>query len=140
VEPDYYHLRDRVRKESLDSFLDPTHNLGFALARYELQTTEITNLISYLETQYIRKIAFDMNFDLKTDDSLYCSEMIQKGLSQATQGRIRILTMPLDDRSKYKLIQRYFKLPVESFAHRLFIPIDQLYLNKYCRVLFRKTF
>lgn len=140
VEPDYYHQRDRVRKEPLDSFLNPSHNLGFALARYELQPTEITKLISYLETQYSRKVPFDMNFDLQTDDALYCSEMIQKGLSQATRGRISIQTQPLEDRSKYKLIQRYFKLPVKSFAHRLIIPIDQLYLNQHCRVLFRETF
>jgi hypothetical protein len=140
VEPDYYHIKDKVRKEVIDSFLNPEHNLGFAVGRYTLDSNEKKELITYLEEQFSKKTPFDMDFSLETDDQLYCSEMIRKGLYRASSGRILIQADKLDDRTKYKLIKHYFKLPEQRFANREVIAIDQLYLNPHCRILKRFKF
>lgn len=140
VEPDFYYVRDKVRKEPLDSFLNSAHNSEFALGRYQLDSLERLQFLDYLEVQYRKGVAFDMSFDLKTDDKMYCSEMIRKGLLNASSGRIQIEIQRLNDKRKYKIIKQYFKVPEKRFANMEIIPIDRLYLNPACTLLNRSTF
>lgn len=137
VEPDFYNVKDKVRKENVDSFFSSAHNTEFAVARFDLDSIEIKNLIDFLEMQYLKKVSFDMAFDLKSDDKMYCSEMIRKGLLKATHDRIIIEVQPFNDKSKYKIIKQYFKLQEKQFVNREIIPIDRLYLNPSCTILKR---
>lgn len=140
VEPDYYYIRDKVRKELLDSFCNPANNYGFGIARYDLSSGETSTFISYLEEQYQKKVPFDMKFNLETDDQLYCSEMIKKGLARSTQYRITIATDSLNDRSKYRLIKRYFKLNEKQFANREIVMVDRLFMNPHCTLIKKYLF
>lgn len=140
VEPDYYYITDKVRKEPIDSFCNPDKNLGIGIARYQMTDDEKKVFIDYLDQQYQHKIPFDMYFMLNSDDSLYCSEMIRKGLLKATNNRISIEIQPLTDRSKFRLIKRYFKLQEKQFINRELIPIDRLFLNPNCTLLKKYVF
>lgn len=140
IEPDYEYQTDKLRREPLARFLDPANNYGFGLARYDLSAAEIDSLLAYLQQQFQRKIPFDMAFQLSTDDSLYCSELISKGLATATQNRIRIQTDKLTDKSKYRLIKHYFKLEEKDFAGRELVMVDRLFLNPHCRILLQVLF
>ena len=135
VEPDYYYITDKVRKEPLDSFCNPEKNYGIGIARYNLSEEEKQKFIAYFEEQYQKKIPFDVRFLLSSNDSMYCSEMIKKGLTLATADRIEIQSLRFNDRSKFRLIKRYFKLREEEFVNREIIPIDHLYLNPECTLL-----
>jgi hypothetical protein len=135
IEPDYYYKEDKVRKELLDSFCNPVKNYGIGIARYKLDEKEIERLMEYLEKQYRNKVAFDMEFSLKTNDKMYCSEMIRKGLLQATDKRIDIEIQKLNNRSKFRLIKRYFKVPEKRFVNMDIIPIDRLYLHPECTMI-----
>lgn len=137
IVPDYFHVKDKVRKEKLDSFCNPAQNLSFGVARYALDSTEVDVFHQYLDKQYKKKIPFDVVFNLKSNDSMYCSEMIKKGLALATKNRIVIPTDHFTDRSKYKMISQYFKVPEKRFAGMEFIPIDLLFVNPDCQVLKR---
>lgn len=137
IEPDYYHHHDKVRKELLDSFIHPARNYGFAIARYHLDEKQETSFIHYLEKQFSNKVAFDTGFNLHTDDSLYCSEMIRKGLAIATHNKLIIASIRFNDRNKFKVISQYLNIPVKNFINREIIPIDQLFLNPYCTILKR---
>lgn len=140
VEPDFYYINDKVRKEPVDSFLNSAHNYGFAHGRYQLDSSEKKHFLNYLEAQYRNKVSFDMSFDLKTDDKMYCSEMIRKGLLSATKGKIQIGIQRLNDKRKYKIIKQYFKVPEKRFVNMEIIPIDRLYLNPACTLLNRYTY
>ena len=135
VEPDYYYITDKVRKEPLDSFCNPEKNYGIGIARYNLSDEEKQKFIAYLDEQYQKKIPFDVRFLLSTNDSMYCSEMIKKGLALATADRITIEPLRFNDRSKFRLIKRYFKIREEEFVNREIIPIDHLFLNPECTLL-----
>jgi hypothetical protein len=135
VEPDYHLLNDKVRKEKLDSFCDPARNLGFAIARYNLSNDQQKTFISWLDRQYRMEVPFDVQFDLHTDNRLYCSEMIAKGLARATDNNMVITTERITDKSKYKLIKQYFRLTEKEIRARDLILIDHLYLNPHCTVL-----
>jgi hypothetical protein len=137
VVPDYFHVKDKVRKELLDSFCNPANNIGFGLARYKMDTAEVRIFHEYLHEQYLKKIPFDIKFNLKTDDSMYCSEMIKKGLILATKDRIHLENVKFSDRSKFKVIKQYLKMQEKEFSGREFVPIDHLFMNPYAEVVKR---
>ena len=137
VVSDYYHVKDKVRKEKLDSFCNPAQNLGFAVARYTMDSAEINVFHNYLDEQYQKKIPFDMSFDLRSDDSMYCSEMIKKGLILATKNRIQLENEKFEDRSKFKLITQHLKMKQHQFAGREYVPIDHLFVRPDCQVIKR---
>lgn len=140
VETDYFHVHNKVKKEPLDSFCNPAKNLGFAVARYTLTEEEKKKFLDYLDQRLTQQVSFDIQFDLATDDKMYCSEMIYKGLAAATNKKILIATDRITDRNKFKLIKRYFKLTEKQIVTRDIIPIDHLYLNPWCTVLKRYPF
>lgn len=140
VEPDFYYKNDKVRKEPLDSFISINHNKGFALARYDLKEEEVKGLLQYMETQYQNKVSFDIGFDLRSNDKMYCSEMIMKGLRESTQNRIQIEIQRLTDKSKFKIIKQYFRLQEKDIKNREIIPIDRLYLHPSCKLLQRYSY
>src|SRR4030095_8126385 len=140
VEPDFNHINDKVRKELADSFFSPKHNLGFAIGRYDLTEAETKDFTAYLNQQYQKKVPFDMAFRLKTDDSMYCSEMIRKGLAYSTKNRIQIEIGRIVDKNKYKIIRKYFKLTDEQIEKARIIPIDHLFLLPDCKILKRYVY
>lgn len=140
VVPDYYHVTDKVRKEKLDSFCNPAQNLGFAIARYEMDSAEIKIFRDYLDQQYKKKIPFDMTFNLASDDSMYCSEMIKKGLILATKDRIHIENEKMLDRSKYRLIMQHLKMKQKDFVGTEYVPIDHLFVRPDCKVIKRYVY
>ena len=137
IEPDYYYINDKVRKDPLDTFCNPAKNLGIGIARYNLNQEQQIRFINYLDLQYRKKIPFDVHFKLDTDDSMYCSEMIRKGLTVATAGAIQLPALRFNDKSKYKIIRQYLKVQEKDFVNREIIPIDHLFLNPHCRILNR---
>jgi len=137
---DYYHKNDKVFAEKLDSFCNPASNLGFAVARYDLDSAEVGRFHQYLDKQVRDKVAFDMRFDIRTNDSLYCSEMIAKGLKQATNGRLQLEIGKFGDRSMYKVIKQHLKLTDKELDGREIVPIDHLFLHPQCQVLKRYVY
>jgi hypothetical protein len=135
--PDHSRTNDRVRFDKIDSFLVAYDNNDFGVARFKMSNEETTVFLTYLQQQYEKKIPFDMDFRLETDNEMYCSEMISKGLKLATNQRIQIKTDLLDDKSKYKLIRMYYKMPEKEFANREIIPIDHLFIDSNCTVIKR---
>ncbi len=140
VEPDFHYLTDKVRKEPVDSFFNPDKNEGFGIARYDLSESEKRDFLAYLDSQYRKQVPFDIRFDLSTDDSMYCSEMIRKGLSRSTHNRILIPTDRITDKRKFKIIRQYFKLDNKAIASRDLIFIDHLFMVPGCSVISRQVF
>lgn len=138
--PDHTQTNDKIRFDKIDSFLVAYDNTDFAIARYKIDSSETTDFLNYLQQQYEKKVAFDMSFDLSSDDNMYCSEMIAKGLKKATHDRVLIKTDLLNDKSKFKLIQMYYKVPEARFRNMEVIPVDHLFVNEYCTVIKRFSY
>jgi hypothetical protein len=135
--PDHTGTNDKVRFDKIDSFLIANDNIDFAVARFAIDSLERVYFLQYMQQQYNKKTSFDMDFKLETDDKMYCSEMISKGLKTATRQRIQIKTDLLNDKSKYKLIKMYYKMPEKDFVNREIILIDRLFLDSNCTVIQR---
>lgn len=126
----------KLVSDSLQTFCHPRHNSGFAVYRYALDSTEIQKLKQSVIGWYNQGVRFDSTFNLKSDDRMYCSEMIKKGLAKATGNRIVIATVKP---TKAEAVLASSKLPLsaEAIAKLDIIPVDNLYMNPNCRLVRR---
>lgn len=68
----------RLLREPLAEFIAPAANRGFGLFRFAMSGRQEARLIEETVAAYRQGIPFDMNFDLATDDKMYCSEFTAK--------------------------------------------------------------
>ena len=122
------------RRDLFDSFVNPSEKTGFAIFKYQLSGAEVEKLHRILKTNHTQKIPFDISFNLKSNDSLYCSEMIYKGLKTATNNRV-ILPSSVIENFKPKVMG--YKLTNVFIKKFEFIGIDDLYLNPFCKEITR---
>jgi hypothetical protein len=123
-----------MRRDPFDSFVNPLKKTGFGIFQYQLSDSETTHFHQLIQKEYFSKIPFDNSFDLMTDDSLYCSEMIYKNLKAASNGRV-ILPTSVIHNFKPKIIGYKFNKPF--YATFEYIGMDDLYLNSFCKEITR---
>ncbi len=73
---------DKIRLEPIVSFCDKSDNTSFAIYRTDLNTISID---SALAVYFIAGISFDTDFDLKTSNKMYCTELVYKVLTAANR-------------------------------------------------------
>jgi hypothetical protein len=101
-----------LKKETFERFTNPIENRGFGIYRFN-QTENENNQLQWLCKEFYNiKLPFDMDFDLKTDDKMYCAEFVGKSLELASDENIKI------NRSKIKAFE--------------FIGVDDIVLHNKC--------
>ena len=103
---------EKLRKDPLELFCNPAENRGFGIFTFNLTDLQKRKLDSVVNTWYKKGVTFDMNFDLATDDKLYCAEFVCKAITIAAEQRIQFKTTTIN-----------------NFT---FIAIDNLFLNPFC--------
>jgi len=107
----------RLRRDSARRFFSPLHNTALGIARYTIDTNaEKAVILSY----YYKRPRFDLEFDLATDDAMYCTEFAWKVLT-ATAGDTAFL-------------------PVSELNGRRYVGTDNLYINNHARLVWRVQF
>jgi len=126
-----------MRRDIVDSFITPIHNVAVGIYRYDITTQELEKLKNIVHTHYINKLPFDMNFDLASDDKMYCAEMIAKSVEQATGQRIvfskSLITPGLKEKYLKKLLDKKVIPSAKVADQRDYLALDNLYLNPHCR-------
>jgi len=105
-----------IKRDSACFWFSPANNLGFGIVRLNVSDSNIHDILRATETFYRDKRKFDMEFDLRTDDRLYCAEFVYKVLNKAMKDSnfIRYSTM---------------------FGYS-FVAIDNLFLNSHARFVY----
>lgn len=127
----YENPDEKLRRDSLAKFCDPNRNMAYGIFRYEISADEISRLKEIIHKLYRSGIRFDNVFNFKTDDRMYCSEMISKSLAVATDKRILIEPTPLTS-VEATFLSAYGHLPFSYTNNLGVVSIDDLYLNGYC--------
>ncbi|HPG12308.1 MAG TPA: YiiX/YebB-like N1pC/P60 family cysteine hydrolase [Chitinophagaceae bacterium] len=122
---------EKLDRVELVKFCDTRENSAVGVFRYAFRPDELSKLKSLIHDWYKRAILFDKEFDLKTDDKMYCSEMISKAITRATRNRIKPGSTILTP-EEAKLLAAYFKKPEKLFRNKKGVMIDNLYLIKNC--------
>jgi hydroxylamine reductase (hybrid-cluster protein) len=133
-----------IRRDLVDSFITPVHNIAIGVYRYDLTSTELEKLKNIVHTHYMNKLQFDMNFDLSTDDKMYCAEMIAKSVEQATAKRITfsksLITAGLKEKYIKKLLAKKVVPSAKVAEQREYLALDNLYMNPHCREVTKIVF
>ncbi|RYD58619.1 MAG: hypothetical protein EOP56_03270 [Sphingobacteriales bacterium] len=105
----------RIRRDSASCWFSPADNLGFGIARFDMTDSTISSLGGIVRQIYRERRKFDMDFDLATDDRLYCAEFVYKAVNHATANNTYIT-------------------PVTYFGHS-FVGIDNIFLSPHARAI-----
>lgn len=133
-----------IRRDFVDSFISPVHNVAAGVYRYDITSSEIEKLKRIVYTHYINKLQFDMNFDLSTNDKMYCAEMIAKSVEEATEKRITfsksLITPGLKEKYLKQLLNKKVIPSAKVAEQREYIALDDLYMNPHCREIIKLVF
>jgi len=110
----------RLRRDSASFFFSPANNLAFGIARFDMPDSTIERLKQIVREFYNEHRKFDVNFDLKTDDRLYCSEFVYKAVNKACRDT------------------NYIK-PVSILGFS-YVGIDNLFINPHAKLIWQVKF
>jgi len=125
------------RKDAFDSFVNPRRKTGFGIFRYKISDTEKASMHGIIKTNLAKKVPFDLTFNINTDDSLYCSEMIYKALKVSTNKRVVLPVTTLYNFRPKILGYKYNNAFLKKFDY---VSLDNLYLNPFCREIIRVVY
>ena len=75
---------ETLRRDPLDIYANGLDNEALGIFRFDLPDTFVKHRIdSLIRLYYNKKIKFDLQFDLSTDDKMYCAEFVAKVFSRA---------------------------------------------------------
>ena len=106
-----------VRDEPLESFV--THSEEWALYAINAPDSIREEIVRQARIFFEREIPFDLDFDLASDDKLYCSELVAKSINNAF-GK--------------ELIR-----PGLHIAGRLFYGLDDIYMHELFQCLYNSS-
>jgi Permuted papain-like amidase enzyme, YaeF/YiiX, C92 family len=126
---------EKMMREPYDSFVSPHKKNGFGIFRYALTDAEIEKLHQVTKESHAKGMLFDKTFDLKTDDKMYCAEMIYKFLNTATMGRVLLPTSKIQN---FRVRDPKYKgLVLKEFEY---VGLDDLFLNPFCKPVVRISY
>lgn len=104
----------KIRRDPIDIFAEPYTNKGIGIFRFELPDSSRQLFVSDARELYDNGVMFDMDFDLKTDDRMYCAEFLYKCFVKASNGKLSF------NHSHLKQFE--------------YIGVDDLFLNPLCKM------
>jgi hypothetical protein len=107
---------DKLLAEPLAAFCRSDLNSSIRFVRLDLDACNRRRLVETALRRYALGPSFDSDFDLETDDRLYCTEFIYKAVIEATGD------------TKY--------LPLTRLSGREYVACDNLYRNRHARILY----
>lgn len=106
----------KLRRDLFALFCNPYENRGFGIYRYSFNNEQKKEILQNARKFYKAGIMFDMQFNLDTDNRMYCSEFV------------------------YKAIKPAFKLKTTTINHITFVAIDNLFPDAGCNEIKRVRF
>ena len=126
-----------MRRDIVDSFITPANNVAVGVYRYDISKNELEKLKGIVHRHYMNKLQFDMNFDLSTNDKMYCAEMIAKAVEDATSKRIVFSKSLINNALKEKYLKKLMEKKIVPSAkvadQKEYLALDNLYFNPHCR-------
>jgi hypothetical protein len=111
---------ERLRRDSACFFFSPLHNEGLAIVKYDYDENKVNALRQVVGQYYKERPKFDMKFDLKTDDKLYCAEFVYKAVNKAMHDPAYIQTT--------------------SVMGCTFVGTDNLFVNAHAHIIWKTKF
>ncbi len=133
--------KEGVLLTPFDTFINPQIHDKYAIYRYNLKPEETNKILTTLNDFTISNVTYDLKFDYKTNNEIYCSELIAKALSVATNGTKEIEKCFID-KTKILGVKRYFKFMNDTvdLSKYPIVSIDNLYMNNFTTPIYKFAF
>jgi hypothetical protein len=105
----------RLRRDSASVFFTPVSNERLGAARLDISQVQIDKLRQIALRYWKAGVPFDMDFDLLSDDKLYCAEFVYKAVQEAVSNR------------------SYFH--ITHLLNRTYVGVDNLYEAPHARII-----
>jgi hypothetical protein len=139
VLPNRKYNKGNICRDSLKRFCAASEINGFGIFRYHLPPGAVDEMKQQLRTWQTQGIQFDPWFSYRSDDRLYCSEMVAKLIAKASKGAVAFeFTRPTALEKKFYLT-RFPKAKEHSLEDSV-LAIDNLYMNPHCKTIARFTY
>lgn len=115
-----YNPNQRLRRDPLDSFCNPSENNAFGIYRYALKKDQTDKLRAQVTAHYRAGLKFDLFFNFQSDEVMYCSEFVFKSLNKSVDGAL----------------SKYVRLDTIPYG----VTTDDIFLNENCRLIKRQSF
>lgn len=106
---------ETLRRDSASFFFSPEYNQRLGVVRLGLTAVQIERLQHLVQEYYQARVRFDMDFDMQSDDKLYCAEFVYKAVCRATENAL------------------FF--PLTSLFGRQYVGVDDLYENSHAKII-----
>ena len=102
-------ITNKLRRESLTTFCNPDNNHSFGIYRLDLNQMQLREMDSAASAYYKAGLEFDTDFDLATDDKMYCTEFVYK-----------IINGIVHDKNY---------IPLSEVSGKKYVACDDIYIN-----------
>lgn len=102
----------KIRRDYLPEFADPYNNKGIGLFKFDVQDSLKEKIRTRAIQLYQQGIMFDLDFDLKSDERMYCAEYVCKTIEAGTS--------------------HLLKFPRSHIKNFEFIGVDDIFLHPKC--------
>lgn len=109
-------MSNTMKRDPIALYCHPDAIFKFGVYRLDLDSAQRTVFVEQMERYYREGMEFDFDFDMNTDEKMYCSEMIYKSLLVATNDKNYI--------------------PLSRVIEKPYVAIDNLYQNDHCNLIF----
>lgn len=103
----------KLLKESLEVFADPQSNRGIGIYRFNINPDQVQGVLKKVHEFYTLPVTFDMQFDLESEEKMYCAEFVVKSYQKGTDNLLNF--------------------PVSKINNFLFFGVDDLFLHPSCK-------
>ncbi|HEU4471886.1 MAG TPA: hypothetical protein VFR58_12415 [Flavisolibacter sp.] len=132
IVPEAENPEGRLKADSFLRFCNPRRTAGFGIYRFDMTEAEIGSLKQQVEGWLAKGVRFDSAFNFNNDELMYCSELVSKGVSRATAGRIAFSsTTPTEKEASFFGKQLHLS-PAYTRSLKI-MAIDNLFLHPHCR-------
>jgi hypothetical protein len=136
VLPNRKYYNGNICRDSLRRFCAPSEINGFGIFRYQLPPGAVAVMKQQLKAWQAQHIQFDPWFSYRSDDQLYCSEMVAKLISKATEGEVVFEFTKPTALEKQVYLSRFPKAKQHPLEDSV-LAIDNLYMNPHCQTIAR---
>lgn len=105
----------KLRRDSASVFFTPVSNERLGVARLDVSQQQVEKLRTVAHRYWQAGIPFDLDFDILSDDRLYCAEFVYKAVREATADT------------------GYFN--VTHLLERTYVGVDNLYDPRHARII-----
>jgi Permuted papain-like amidase enzyme, YaeF/YiiX, C92 family len=83
-----YNPSQQLMRQPVDSFSNPAENTAIGAYRYTIDSLQLLKLKETVGNYYKQGLRFDLYFNFKSDDEMYCAEFVFKSLNKALNGSL----------------------------------------------------